>query len=151
MAESLIDDHPENLTLDELEALMAQHPPADIHAVHRFTPGLYIRECHIPAGTLVTSATHRTEHPFTISQGEIQVISPTERTTYRAPFTAITVPGTRRLLYAVTDTIWTTYHVTEETDVLKIGEAIVEPHDNPLLPDLIPGWMTQPHNLPEPS
>jgi hypothetical protein len=149
MAETLSSADPENLTLDELEALMAQHPPADIHAVHRFTPGLYIRECHIPAGTLVTSATHRTEHPFTISQGEIQVISPHELTTYRAPHTGITLPGTRRLLYAVTDTIWTTYHVTEETDVLKIAEQILDPFDNPLLPGISPGWASQPHNLPE--
>lgn len=102
---------------------------------HRFTPGIYSREIHIPAGTMLTSAIHRTEHPFVISKGRIAVISENEgRVIYEAPHHGVTKPGTRRLLHAETDTVWTTFHATEETDVQKICDTILEPYDNTLLP-----------------
>lgn len=79
---------------------------------------------------------HRYEHPFVISQGRIRVTSEKEGcVTYQAPHTGITQPGTRRALYAETDVIWTTFHVTDETDMEKIGQAILVPHFNPLLSD----------------
>jgi hypothetical protein len=36
-----------------------------------------------------------------------------------------TQPGMKRVIYAITDTVWTTFHVTEETDVDKIAEQIL--------------------------
>jgi hypothetical protein len=45
-----------------------------------------------------------------------------------APFTGITKPGTRRVLLIVEDTIWTTFHPTQETDLAKIEADIIEPH-----------------------
>jgi len=33
----------------------------------------------------------------------------------------------KRVIYAVTDTVWTTYHPTNETDVDKIAQEILEP------------------------
>ena len=125
-------------SLDELEASLVHSglPKAECPVTHRFTPGMYIREIFIPAGTLLTSMEHRYEHPFVISQGRIRVTSEKEGcVTYQAPHTGITRPGTRRALYAETDVIWTTFHVTEETDVEKIGQAILAPHFNPLLSD----------------
>ena len=116
--------------LDELEVAMAELPQVDLNVVDRFTKGLYIRECHIPAGTMLTSMTHKTQHPFVISQGSIMVTSDNEGSmVYEAPYTGITEPNTRRALKAITDVVWTTFHVTDETDVTKIGEQILEPKD----------------------
>lgn len=121
--------------IDQLEASLAGLPAAVMPVTHRFTPGLYIREIFIPKDTLLTSMEHKTEHPFVISKGRIGVRSGTEETIYEAPYTGITKPGTRRVLYAFEDTIWTTFHPTKETDVEKIAAEILEPHANPLLPD----------------
>lgn len=133
--------------LDRLELSMSGMEPRLMPVTHRFTPGLYIREIHIPAGTLLTSMEHKTEHPFVVSAGTIAVISATEgRQVYRAPFTGITKPNTRRALYAYEDTIWTTFHVTTETDVAKIAESILEPHENNLLGENHPAlnqWMRE--------
>lgn len=130
--------------IDALEATLATLPQVEMEVVHRFTPGLYIREIHIPAGTMLTSAEHKTEHPFVLSKGRIIVTSDNEgRLIYEAPFTGVTMPGTRRALYAETDVIWTTFHVTSETDVEKIGEQILAPHQNPLISEgqsLLPQW-----------
>jgi hypothetical protein len=123
-------------TIDELEAAMVELRPATAPVVHRFTPGLYIRECQVTAGTLLTSMRHLTEHPFVLSKGRLRMISETEgNAIIEAPFTGITPAGTRRVVYAETDAVFTTFHVTDETDVAKIGEAILEPHHNPLLGD----------------
>jgi len=113
---------------------MASMEPADCPVVHRFTPGLYVREITMPAGTLITSMMHKTEHPFVISKGSVKVISENEGpVTYTAPYCGITKPGTRRVLCVLTDTVWTTFHPTSETDVEKIAGDILIPRINPLL------------------
>lgn len=121
-------------TLDRIEATMAGMPQAHCPVVDRFTPGLYIREITMPAGTLVTSMVHKTRHPFVITRGKVRVISETEgAVTYTAPHTGITEPGTRRLLHVIEETVWTTFHVTELTDVEAIAAEILEPSPNQLI------------------
>lgn len=119
-----------NELLDDLEVALAQLPRVDLPVVHRFTEGMYIREIQIPAGTMLTSMTHKTQHPFVISQGSVKVTSDNEGSEiYEAPYTGITEPNTRRALHALTDVVWTTFHVTNETNVAKIAEQILEPKD----------------------
>ena len=128
-------------TINQFEAALMDHPAVDCPVTHRFTPGLYIREIFIPAGTLITSAEHKTEHPFVITKGEIEVISENEGAViYQAPFHGITKPGTRRMLRAITDVVWTTYHVTQHTDLDRIAEEIIEPNSNPLLENRVAQW-----------
>lgn len=132
LAENNAGNH--KLAIDRLEEVMTTQKRVDCPIIHRFTPGMYIREILIPAGTLLTSMEHRTAHPFVISQGRILVSSENEGSVvYEAPHTGITLPGTRRALYAETDTVWTTFHATELTDVEEIGKAILAPPSNPLL------------------
>ena len=114
--------------LDELEVALAKHERVELPVKHMFTKGMYIREIRIPADTMLTSMTHKTEHPFVISEGAIKVTSDNEGSQYyEAPYTGITKPNTRRALHALTDVVWTTFHVTDETDVEKICEEILEP------------------------
>lgn len=116
--------------VDGLEVGMMQHQAVELPLVHRFTPGLYIREIFMPAGTLLTSKIHKTEHPYTISKGRVRVL--TEESGWvelRAPHTGVTKPGTRRVLYILEDTIWTTYHPTTLTDLGEIEDALIEKHD----------------------
>jgi hypothetical protein len=120
--------------LDYCEAQIQKLPEHEMVTTHRFTPGMYIRQIFIPFGTLLTSKIHRTEHPFVISKGDISVWTrETGAVRYRAPHSGITKPGTRRLLFAHEDTIWTTFHATTETDVDKIESQIIEPHLNLML------------------
>jgi hypothetical protein len=126
----LADIESKNELLDDLEVALAQLPRVELPVIHRFTKGMYIREIQIPAGTMLTSMTHKTQHPFVISKGSIMVTSDNEGgVVYEAPYTGITEPNTRRALHAITDVVWTTFHVTDETDVEKICEAILEPKD----------------------
>ena len=126
----LADIESKNELLDDLEVALAQLPRVELPVTHRFTKGMYIREIQIPAGTMLTSMTHKTQHPFVISKGSIMVTSDNEGgVVYEAPHTGITEPNTRRALHAITDVVWTTFHATDETDVEKICEQILEPKD----------------------
>ena len=113
--------------IDALQVRMMEMPEAELPVTHRFTPGLYIREIFRPAGALVTSKVHRTQHPFTISKGSCDVWVDGAWVHLRAPHTGITMPGTRRVLRIYEDTVWTTYHPTDLTDVDAIEAAIIEP------------------------
>ncbi|GAT33295.1 hypothetical protein TSACC_21708 [Terrimicrobium sacchariphilum] len=102
--------------------------PFEAPVDHAFAGGIYMRTVFVPAGSLVVSHIHKTEHHYAVLMGEVSVAiagGPVER--FAAPRTGITKPGTRRLVYAHRDTVWTTYHATEETDVEKIAEMILEP------------------------
>ena len=142
--ELIIRQHDERI--DELEAVMLNKGEViDCPLVHRFTDGMYIREIFMPKDSLITSKIHLTNHPFTISKGEVAVsIDGNEWVEYSAPFTGITQKGTRRILYIISDCIWTTYHPiprikgsdNDLSDEEKINLAetiedeILEPHIN---------------------
>ena len=120
--------------IEAMQAEMMEGERVEVPCEHRFTPGMYIREVTIPAGTLIVSMAHKTEHPFVISKGRILVAADHEAAVeLTAPHTGITMPGTRRILHALEETVWTTFHVTNETDVEKIVMEITEPNENPQL------------------
>ena len=135
--------------IDELESKMVEYEPVNCPLIHRFVPGLYIREIFMPADSLVTSQIHKTEHPFVVSLGSAYVkINDKEWELIEAPYTGITKPGTRRVLYIEKDCIWTTFHPidikpaddSEEAlnEALRlIDEQIIEQHINPLLGGII--------------
>lgn len=120
--------------MDELEAAMFQHPQLEIIPVHRFADGVYAREITIPAGALVTGKIHRTRHLNIVSKGCISVWTAGEEVRrITAPFAFVAEPGTRRIGYAHEDTVWTTVHASQETDLDKLEAELIEPHENPYL------------------
>ena len=97
---------------------------------HHFSDGLYARELFIPAGVCLVGAMHKTKHLYTVVQGKCKVVSNFESIEIEAPFMGETVPDTKRVIYAITDCVWITYHPTELTDVDEIAKAILKPEDS---------------------
>lgn len=119
-------------SLNELEQLLATCPPCEHVETHRFTPHLYSRQIFLKKGTLCTSKIHKTEHQFIVSQGVLKVWSREKGwELIVSPYHGITKPGARRALYILEDTVWTTFHVTDKTDVEEILQDLIEPHDIP--------------------
>ena len=115
--------------LDVLEARMHLLPETEIPVVHLCTPGLYLRQVTCPAGTLIITKIHLTEHPFIVSKGTISVWTEAEGVKrLSAPYTGVSKAGTRRLCYCHTEVVWTTCHATDETDPDKIESQIILPH-----------------------
>ena len=122
--------------IDKIEYAMCQSgDQIECPLTHVFTPGLYVRTAFMPAGSLIITVTHDTRHPFMITTGEADVISPEGTDTYLAPYMGITQPGTKRLIYVKKDVTWTTLHANPEnlTDPDKIIEIITVGLNNPLL------------------
>lgn len=122
--------------VDKIEyAICQSEDKVKMPLTHIFTPGLYTRTIFMPAGSLVISMTHNTRHPFIISTGEVDVISPDGSVTHVAPYMGITQPGTKRFLHVKQDTTWTTFHVNPDnlTDPDHIVEIISDKLQNPLL------------------
>lgn len=125
--------------LDELELELRNHKQIECPLIHRFTPGMYIREIYMPANTLIVSKIHKTIHPFFIMKGIVEVkINDGEWERLEAPYSGVTVPGTRRVLFIVEDCVWATVHLNDnDTENLEeLEEMIIQRHENPLLQPL---------------
>jgi hypothetical protein len=129
-----------NAVIDALELEMSKFPAVDCPLAHEFLPGFYVRSILMPAGAIVTSRVHATRHPYHVAHGRLTVVSwPRGTETIEGPHWGMTEPGTRRVLFVEEETLWTTMHATNLTDVEAIEDEILIPYINPLLP-----WHTSP-------
>lgn len=129
-----------SINTDVLEAILAQGPPMESESFHHFGAGLYIRETRFKAGTVGVSMEHKFAHPFFILTGDVEVVSDTEGVTrYTGPCWGMTQPGTRRKLFARTDTVWLTIHPNPDDtrDIELLANRLLEPHANPLVPEAL--------------
>lgn len=94
---------------------------------HYFAPGMYAREMTIPKGTCVVGKVHKHSHLNTIVYGDICVATFEGVERHVGHKTLVSPAGVQRVVYANEDTMWTTYHLTDETDLDKIEEEIIMP------------------------
>lgn len=120
--------------VNAIEALMRNAPQAEIPVTHHFANagtkrGVYAREIFIPKGTVLTGKIHKYEQINIMSRGEMSVLTEEGVKRVRAPFTVVSPAGTKRIAYAHEDTVWTTIHATDETDLEKIEAAFIAKSD----------------------
>lgn len=108
-----------------MEAVLLKVPQADCPVTHRFAPGVYAREIFMPAGTVVVGHEHKTEHFNIISKGRASVRIGDAIEEIIAPCTFVSKPGVRKALFIKEDMVWTTIHVTEETDLQKLEDLLI--------------------------
>lgn len=92
---------------------------------HRFANGVYAREILLPKGTMGVGKIHKHGHLNVITKGRVSVLTEFGFHEYVAPFTFVSQPGTKRVFYAHEDTVWTTFHGTESTDLVQIEKDII--------------------------
>lgn len=121
-----------------LASHMKQLPQLDAPVKHHFSKGVYAREILMPKGMLLVGKIHKTRHLNIISQGECVVVTPTRRLELSAPCTFESAEGEQKVIYMLTDVIWTTIHLTSSTDLEVIEkECIAEEYDEQLVSTLI--------------
>lgn len=91
----------------------------------RFCDGIYAREIHLPKGMLIVAKIHNTQHFSVISQGEVLVLTEWGSERIKAPYTFISQRFTKRVVYVLEDTIWTTFHRTDKKDLKEIEEEVI--------------------------
>lgn len=92
---------------------------------HMFAPGCYSREMLIPSGHWIIGKIHKHAHFSVISKGKVAVLTEDGPVVMAAPYTFVSTPLAKRVVLALEDTIWTTFHVTNETDLEKIEEDVI--------------------------
>lgn len=108
-----------------LEDEMRKQEQVPLQTKHYFSKGVYAREITIPAGTILTGHIHKYENLNIISKGKIEVLVGDELVIIEAPATIVSPPGTKRIARALEDTVWTTIHSTNETDIDKIEQEFI--------------------------
>ena len=124
--------------IDELEKNMAENCELLVFPlIHRFTDGLYSRECTLNKGNLITSQTHKVQHQFFLLSGSVLVWNNEGDAEYfKAPYVGITEVNTRRVIYAIEDCVWITCHPNPTNELLDdLEEIIFDDHNNNLLTD----------------
>lgn len=122
----------DNQRVNELERViagMAEQSPHECKVEHFFGPGWYSRKIFMPKGTLLTSKIHATKHPYVVLSGIAHVW--TERdgvVTVCAPYSGVTEPGTRRVIYIQEDCEWQTFHCVKSSNLEQIEAEIIMPH-----------------------
>ena len=96
---------------------------------HFFQPDLdiYARRVIVPAGTMVITKIHLSQHPFLVKRGHCLVLDEATGTEVelKAPYVGITQPGTRRLILILEEVEWITFHLTDKTDLEEIEKEII--------------------------
>lgn len=107
-----------------MERAILAAPQVDLRTSHCLSGGVYSRTIYIPAGTVLTGATHKRDH-VNIVVGDITVTTddgPMRLTGYHV---LPTKAGHKRAGFAHADTIWTTVSHTELTDIEDIEDELV--------------------------
>lgn len=99
-----------NRVLDQAEIAMDQFPRIEVRTEHAVAFGFYIRRVILPAPSVIATKVHGVRSPFVVSRGKCIVKSADGlESIIIGPHTGITEPGTRRIIYVMEETEWTTF------------------------------------------
>ena len=92
---------------------------------HYFIPGVYAREMTLPAGVAIVGKLHKHPRIVMVSAGECSFVSEFGSARVNAPYTAVIPAGSKTAIFAHTETVWTSIHRTDETDLVKIEDELI--------------------------
>ena len=119
--------------IGSLVGAVSKLAPVDCPLVHRFSSGVYIRQITIPAGTCIVGKIHATKHFNIILSGHCFVIqSDGVKIDVNGAYTYESDAGVQKCVYALTDTIWQTIHVTKLTNLDEIEREIIAKDESDL-------------------
>lgn len=115
---------------EELAELLYTAPQTDSPVIHRFGPGIYIREAHYQKGDLVIGHEHLQEHTNILLKGKIQVIDGDGLPqVLEAPY-IFTAKAGRKLGLMLEDVIWQNIYATTETDIETLDNLLFKQTDS---------------------
>ena len=74
---------------------------------HTIIGNMYVREIFVPAGCLIVGKIHKTDHPIFLMSGRIRILDEFKgESILEAPMTICSMSGSKRVGFAITDTVW---------------------------------------------
>ena len=113
--------------VETLQQELSKLPQYEPQTKHYFHGGMYCREVFRHAGVLVVGAVHKKEHFYLIVSGTVAITDGDGNVQeVTGPHLFQSKPGTKRAVYAVTDTLCMTFHATGATTVEEAEAELVE-------------------------
>jgi hypothetical protein len=112
------------------QGVLAELPQIDCPLKHTFAPGMYAREILLPADTFIVGKIHKHAHLNIVTRGRCTVVTEFGRREIDAtngPVTFTSDAGAKRALYVHEETVWTTIHAVQSTDLAEIEREIIAP------------------------
>jgi hypothetical protein len=120
--------------LDKVKSLqeeISKLPQYEPETKHYFHGGMYCREVFRHAGVLVVGAVHKKEHFYLIVSGTVAITDGEGNVQeVTGPYLFSSKPGTKRAVYALTDTLCMTFHAIEAKTVEEAEAELVEAEPN---------------------
>jgi len=126
-------DHDLTVVTEEKIALvekeMLKHDQVDCPVIHRFGPGVYIREVSIPAGSTAIGHTQNFEHLNIFLKGRVSILEDNgEVKELTAPMIFVGQPG-RKIGFIHEDVTWLNVYSTDITDIEKLESIYLTKSD----------------------
>jgi hypothetical protein len=123
---------PTRADVNRLQKEMVKFPQIQLETRHYFADGMYCRELFRPAGTAIVGKVHKREHFYIVCSGEVTIVGDGYRQTVKGPRILVSEPGTKRAVYAHTDTTCITMHRTDLKDLAEIERELIETDETAL-------------------
>lgn len=121
-----------NGRVQALQEAMRDLPQAALDTQHFFADGMYARVLYRPVGTLIVGKVHRREHFYIVAKGVVSVATENGTVIYRAGDIVVSLPGTKRAVFALEDSVCMTIHRTKRKNLDRIEKELVEPDERAL-------------------
>lgn len=104
----------------------------DFPVKHFKAPGMIGRQMLIPKGSVIVGKIHKHAHLNQISYGHVRVATEFGDMEIKGPHTFTSEPGVKRVVVALEDTLWTTFHLNpndydpeSEEDMKRLENEII--------------------------
>jgi quercetin dioxygenase-like cupin family protein len=98
----------------------------DLDTVHHFSDGLYAKQMMIPQGFVAGMHSHVYSHLSILAKGRVMVRTDFEEKEYSAPACIEIKSSILHSIEALEDCHWFCIHATDETDVSKVDEVLIQ-------------------------
>lgn len=113
--------------VENLQSELSKMPQYEPPTRHYFHGGMYCREVFRQAGVIIVGRVHKKPHFYQVTYGTVMITDGDGNAQeVTGPCLFLSVPGTKRAIYAVTDAVCTTFHVTTATTVEEAEAELVE-------------------------
>lgn len=116
-------------SLINIEEKLKNFPQIDIPVKNTFANGMYIREIFVKKGSLIVGKRHRHKTMNMLLKGEMVIYDEHSNFTIKSGWYEESEEYTRKVGYAIEDSVFLNIHVTDETDLDKLEKTFTISED----------------------
>ena len=98
----------------------------DLGVIHNFSDGLYAKQMHVPTGYAIVKHEHTFSHLSILAKGKVIVRTDEGEKVVSAPACLEIKKNVVHSVEALEDSVWFCIHATDETDVDKVDQVLIE-------------------------